>query len=821
MPSLLGTRIGHFRIVDLLGQGGMGEVYVGYDEKLERRVALKIIRSDRRLDADVKSRFLREARVLSQLAHPNICQIFDCIESGGIDILVLELIDGRSLTKAMKKGLDYRQKLDIADQIAGVLMAAHEKGIVHRDLKPDNVMLTDGDQVKVLDFGLSRLQRDEVTKTLVPPRAEEPTHADPSGLAAEAGRLLADEGTARPSSSSPVAESVALTTMGTILGTLSHMSPEQARGEVASTASDLYSFGLILQELFTGKPPYEKGLDPAVLQQKVMAGETLPADGIDTELATLIGRLKSFSPAIRPSAVDTAERLAWIRHKPLRRRKKILIAAAMVVLTLFGVAMTFQTIRATRAEKAARQEAGISKQVSEFLVGLFKVSDPGEAKGNNVTARELLDKGAEKIQKELKDQPEIQARLMDTMGVVYLKLGLYLRAQPLLETALAIREKALGPDHPDVAKALNNLANLYNNQGNYAKAEPLWRRSLKIREKALGPDHPDVAKSLNGFVNLYSDQGKYAEAEPLCQRSLRILEKALGPNDPDVAVALNNLAILCARQGKYGEAEPLFQRSLKIREKTLGPDHPDVASALNNLANICAEQGKFKDAEPLFQRNLKIREKTLGPDHPDVASALNNLANLYKGEGRYADAEPLCLRSLKIREKALGPDHPEVAESLLGLANLYTGQGKYADAEPLYQGSLKIYEKALGPDSRYVAANLTNLANVYTYQGKYGDAEPLFQRSLKIYEKALGPDHPEVASVLYSLGCLNARRGKRAEALGFLRRALSIAGDRPVMGSIGKEPDLVSLHGTPEFERIVAEVNKRQEAKQATQKRGM
>ena len=353
--------------------------------------------------------------------------------------------------------------------------------------------------------------------------------------------------------------------------------------------------------------------------------------------------------------------------------------------------------------------------------------------------------------------------------------ALYAEAEPLFQLSLAIYEKTLGPDHPDVGTSLNNVALLYNNQGRYAEAEPLYQRSRAIREKTLGPDHPDVATSLNNLAGLYDSQAKYTEAEPLYERSLAIWEKALGPDQLDVATSLNNLAELHRNQGKYAEAEPLYQRSLAIWEKALGPDHPDVAASLNNLAMLYDNQRKHAEAEPLYLRSRAIWENALGPDHPDVATSLDNLAGLYDNQGKYAEAEPLYQRSLAIREKALGPDHPDVATSLNNLAGLYNSQGRYAEAELLYQRSLAIWEKVLGPDHPDVATSLNNLATLYSNQGKYADAEPLYQRSLAIREKALGRDHPHVATSLNNLATFYDNQGKYAEAEPLYQRAREIS----------------------------------------------
>ena len=314
---------------------------------------------------------------------------------------------------------------------------------------------------------------------------------------------------------------------------------------------------------------------------------------------------------------------------------------------------------------------------------------------------------------------------------------------------------------------------LYSNQGRFADAEPLYKRALAIKEKAFGPDHPDVAISLSTLAQLYQTQGRYVDAEPLYKRALAIKEKILGTNHPDVATILNHLAFLYQAQGRYADAEPLYKRSLEIGEKALGPDHPDVAASLNNLAELYDNQGRYTEAEPLSKRSLAIKEKALGPDHPDVGRSLNNLAETYRARGRYADAEPLYERALAIVEKAYGPDHPDVAGSLNNLASLYLAQGRYPDAEPRYQRSLAIWEKSLGSDHPNVAFSSNNLAFLYQAQGRYADAELLFKRSLAIREKALGPDHPDVAFSLNNLAGLYLTQSRYSDALPIVQRTIS------------------------------------------------
>jgi tetratricopeptide (TPR) repeat protein len=327
------------------------------------------------------------------------------------------------------------------------------------------------------------------------------------------------------------------------------------------------------------------------------------------------------------------------------------------------------------------------------------------------------------------------AQLLNRAGVYLHGRGRYSDAEPLYVRALAIREKALGPEHLDLANSLNNLAELYWVQGQYAKAEPLHHRALAIREKALGPEHPDVANSLNGLAGLYRIQGKYAKAEPLYHRSLAIRERALGSEHPAVGGSLNSLAELYYAQGQYARAEPLHQRALAIREKALGPEHTTVATSLNNLALLYSAQGQYEKAEPLYVRALAIWEKALGLEHPYVATSLNNLALLYEAQGQYEKAEPLYVRALAIREKALGPEHLDLANSLNGLAGLYRIQGQYAKAEPLYQRALAIREKALGQGHPVVATSLENYALCLRAMHRSQEAEPLESRAKTIRGK--------------------------------------------------------------------------------------
>jgi tetratricopeptide (TPR) repeat protein len=372
------------------------------------------------------------------------------------------------------------------------------------------------------------------------------------------------------------------------------------------------------------------------------------------------------------------------------------------------------------------------------------------------------------------NDPIAEAAMLDRQAEALYQQGRYADAELRYKRTLAIREKAFGPNHPDVATSLSNLAVVYEAEGRPAAAEPLLWRSLVVREQTLGLNHPDVAASLNNLASVYLDEGRPTDAEPLLRRALAIREKALGPNNPDLGPSLNNLASVYQAEGRYADAESLLQRSLAIREKTLGPNHPAVAVGLNNLAVVYESEGRSTDAVPLLQRSLAIREKALGPDHPDVAEGVSNLAVAYRGLGRSADAEALFKRALAMREKVLGPNHPDVATSLGNLALQYQDEGRYADAEPLYQRAVAILVKALGPRTPTVAEIQNNLAALYQDQGRYPEAEPLLQQVLAIQEGALGRDHPSVALTLNNLALLYQEQGHYDRGEQLLRRAQAI-----------------------------------------------
>ncbi len=745
--------IGNYRIVQKLGEGGMGEVFEAEQAKpIRRRVALKIIKWG--MDTkQVVARFESERQALALMNHPSIAKVFDAgATDQGRPFFVMECVKGVPITEYCDTHrLNNRQRLELFIQVCEGVQHAHQKGIIHRDIKASNilVMIQDNKPLpKIIDFGVAKAVSQRLTERTV------------------------------------------FTEMGQLIGTPEYMSPEQAEmtGLDIDTRTDVYSLGVLLYELLVGVLPFEStdlrsaGFDE--IRRKIREEEPpkpstrLTTPGFDTnhalssrqtDLSALTKQLKGELDWITMKAMakDRTQRYAsaselaadimrHLKHEPVmagppsavyrlrkyvRRHKVGVAAGALVMLAMIVgiVGTSIGLLKAVKAEKRAKEEAETAQRVSDFLEGLFEVSDPSEARGNTITAREILDKGSRQIEEELQDQPKIQSRLLETMGRVFRNLGLYDQAAPILEKSLSLKRQVYGEENLEVAAGLHTLAVLYDTQGKYDEAESLFRQSLTIKEKILGPDHPEVAKSLNSIAVVNWNQGRYDEAEPLFLRSLAIKEKALGPDDPDVGNTLTNLGVLYHLQGRFEEAEPFFKRALAISEKALGEDHPDVGGSLNNLGSLYEDMGKLEEAEPLYERALAIWEKALGPDHSDVGIALHNLANLYRSQGKYDEAEPYYLRSQAIWEKALGAKHPYVAYSFREQANLFRDQGRYDEAEELYTRALEIFENSLGPDHLNVAETLEQYALLLRKIGRIGEAEKFEERAKTIRDKSSSP----------------------------------------------------------------------------------
>ncbi|RMH20041.1 MAG: hypothetical protein D6696_09090 [Acidobacteria bacterium] len=748
--SLVGKSTQQFRFLAPLGEGGHGHVYAGYDEKLDRRVALKVLHRDQRLKPQAKARLLREARILSQLDHPHICRIYDLIEGVDHDFLVLELIEGKSLKQALRDGdLKPADKMRVAEQIADALVAAHGRGIIHRDLKPGNVMLTPEGDVKILDFGIARLLNEEIGPQL------------------DDLETVADDKTTADFNRDPEA-SVPRTETGSVLGTPAYMSPEQIKGEVTTSASDMYSFGLILQELFTGRSAFDFKLPKAMLLVKVALAETRPITGIDGDLAALIKRLQSPEPAARPAAVDTAERLRWIRDKPRRIRRRWLTLAAMAFLVLTAAILAFQAVRIGSERDRANREAATAREVQRFLVDLFRQSDPQDPTGRRMTAEQLLQRGAERINSELADRPLVQAKIMDTIGRVQVNLGLIDDADPLLTRALSIRRREPGAEPLEIAESLTSVGILRRWQERYAEAEEAHLEALAIRRRQLPADDPLIARSLAELGIVYWFQGHLRQSMQALEEARAMIERRFGPGDERLIEVLHRLSYAYLYLGRFADAERVFHRVLELRQRFRDPYDAGTAYTLHGLGMVYEYLGRFADAEEYVRRSLDIRETALDPHHRLVAWSLAELGRIYNQEGRQAEAEAVLRRALDI-ESVAGSSR---ATCLSNLAAVLTNDGRLEEAEPMHREALKLITEHV-PEHVVVAEIRNDFGDHLRRAGRLDEAETQYRLALEQL-RAIDPEHPMTAQPLNGLGALYLARGQPVVAAGFYRQALAV-----------------------------------------------
>ena len=849
--GMTGKRIGAYRIVREIGQGGMAVVYLGErdDQNYRKQVAIKMVKPGIGTE-QVLQRFRNERQTLASLDHSAIVKLLDGGSSeDGSPYLVMEYVEGLPIDQYCDRNhLSIADRLRLFRDVCSAVQYAHQSLVIHRDLKPGNILITKEGLPRLLDFGIAKLLNPECLQTPLVTRID--------------GRPMTPE----------------------------YASPEQVRGDPVTSASDVYSLGVLLYEILTGDRPYQvadsswreierlvcetqpplpstrvskdserlkttaerRMAEPKQLVRslrgdldwitmRALAKEPSRRYATASELSADIGRYLSHEPVLARPASATYRARKYVRRHPVG----VTMAAGLVLLLAgFAATQSFELRRITRERDRANR-------VTEFMEGMFKVSNPSEARGNTITAREILDKESQDIDKGLVQDPELQAEMMHVMGDVYRGLGLFPRAQQLFERSAAIRQRVLGPENAETLQCVDDLAWILNQEGHAAEAEKLQRETVETRRRVFGTQNLDTLKSMSNLAWTLDREGNYTEAEKLEREVLDLRRRLVKTDDRETAATINNLAATLGHEGHYAEAEKLKRDTLDLRRRILGPEHPETLTAMNNLAATFQQEGRYDEAEPLQRETLNLQRRILGPEHPDTLRSMNNLANSLFRENHFAEAEPLQREALVIKQRVLGPEHQDTLWAMKELASTFQGEGHYAEAEKLQRETLEIQRRVLGPQRPNTLSTMSNLALTLNYEGRYGEAETLqretveamrrvlgpehpntlvttdelahtldrehrydeaeklARETLETQRRVLGPEHPDAVSTAYDLACILAHTGRTAEALSVLRDAIDHGLDSATDLAMAMDPDFKSLRKDPRFEALVSYARQR------------
>jgi eukaryotic-like serine/threonine-protein kinase len=783
-----GRLIGPYRLLRELGRGGMGVVYLAEraDGAYEQQVALKLLPSSLRTEA-LDRRFALERQILARLGHARIARLLDGgVAEHGQPYLVLEYVDGEPLTRwCDERGLRIRKRLEVFVDVCDAVQYAHGQLIVHRDLKPSNILVTDRGEVKLLDFGIAK-------------------------LLAEEGETSATE----------------LTRLGLRPYTPGYAAPEQVRGEPVTVATDVYGLGVLLHELLCGQRPHDAAASrrrdqddwdpptrPSVLLARPKGSErggragSMEAAGIaacrgsrpDRLRRRLAGDLDTITlkalreePAKRYESVealaaDVRRHLAGLPisarpaglgyrgRKFLRRHWLPAAAASLVVVAILAgfVATAWQARVAAQERDVARSEAAKAEQVAGFLAEVFRMSNPVESRGEEITVRQALDRGAERIEEDLADQPVVQAELMTVLGGTYLELGDFERADGLITQALALRRHHLGPDHLDVAQALRLLGLVRFQQGEYQQAIEIYRDAIALLEQSSESEPLELAETLNHLGVVYLRTGDYHLGVEVYERALAIGEQHLGPDAIEMGRFSVNLGTVLSALREDDRALAAYQRALAIYESELGGDHPYVADALGNIVYIRLRREEYEGLEEVIRRVLTIHQKAYGPVHDRVATSYKILGELYAATGRDEEAVEAFQQMLHIDQQAQGENHPNVAYSLHELGDLHLERGRPAEALPYFQRAVAIRRATLAADDPRRASSHTGLGRSLAALERFRDAEPYLREALAGRRRPEAPNPSQVASAAMDLAQVLIEQGQCTEAQSLLDDAAS------------------------------------------------
>jgi serine/threonine-protein kinase len=786
-------RVGPYAILREIGRGGMGVVCLAERTEggFEQRVAIKLLK--RGMDSEsILRRFLRERQILAGLDHPNVARLLDGgITDGGQPYFAMELVDGEPLTTYCEsRRLGLEERLRLFEEACRAVHYAHTRLVVHRDLKPSNMLVTVDGHLKLLDFGVAKLLQD-----------------DEDGLT--------------------------LTAAGAHPLTPRYAAPEQICGEPVTTATDVYALGVVLYELVAGRAPYAVGSSSREdLARAICAVDPPPPSGHpavplprslrnDLDAVTLKALRKE--PARRYASTEALaddvrrclaaqpvqarpDSVGYRAAKFVRRHRVGVVAAGAAVLSLLAglCGVAWQAAVAARERDRAQLEAERAEQVKEFLVGIFKSADPAAAQGDEITARELLDRGTERIAADLSRQPAVQSELLHTIAESFYGLGRYDRALSIAERSLETARAVYGGESLEVARAMYTLAAIHYASSDYAAAEDLHRRALAIRRRLLPADSPQVAESLADLGLVLTRRARLDEAEPLLREALEIRRGRFGLEHAETADSIMLLANLLVARSDFTAAAETHAQALALKRKLYGDLHPDVTTSLGALGSALQGKGDLTGAEAAFREALSIDRRVHGPEHVKVALDLHQLGVLLHVKGELQEAATLYREALALSRRIHGKDHFDTARAMGNLAHVLSEMGHFDEALPLFEQSAAMHTRVTGADNPFLAATFEQHAVALVAAGRPREAIPLLDKALAIYRSRYGEDNARTAIALGRLAAARAELGELDEAEKLARQVLETqrrgrtGPHRNIMNALAGLGDVLTRRGRSE-----------------------
>lgn len=741
-PSLrdVPERIGGYRVLSVLGAGGMGRVYLAEQETPRRTVALKVIRQGPGTDGLLK-RFQHEVGVLGILRHHGIAQIYDAgvDESTGrpLPYFAMELVKGLPIGEyAARSHLSTLDRLSLFARVCEAVQHAHHKGVIHRDLKPGNILVEDGGQPKILDFGVARATNHDLQAVTL--------HTD----------------------------------VGQLVGTLPYMSPEQVSGDPAEldTRSDVYSLGVVLFELLTGRLPLDVRQKAVTEAIRILSQEQVPrvseyepdaSSDLDTIVAKSLEREKNRRYQSAGDLADDIHR--YIRDEPIlarppssiylarkfAKRHKPLVAAATVALLgcAGGVGgVIWQGRVAARERDRTTAALDRANAVTQFLQAMLQSADPGAEQGRNARVADVLPAASQRVEIEMRDNPGVQGSLWETIGSTYYGLGMYAEAEAEFRHAHAAYTKHESKHSRDALRMLHNIAVTLRHQGELAASAALLGEAAELRATWLGEEDPDTLRSLENLATVLRRQGRLKESVALFRRVLSSQERHAELSGTDTLDTRNNLALALRDLGELDEALAILRHTLDRKRAVYGaikPDHPEILTTRHNIGRVLADLERLDEADSELLPALAARERELGPNHAATLTTRLAVADVLRRRGdeaSLAEATRILTQLLdSLRER--GIDHDALGQSVRAcLAACYNATSRFAEAEVEARKASEDAALMLGRENWITADLQRELANALVGLGRVTEADALLSPSLAVLEKQLGPAHWRTAA---------------------------------------------------------------------------